>query len=745
VKDFIEFLFEKYDEKKHPRVPKGAIHAGQWMNKIRSWWQLTQDTGDEWNQSKSAQLAIQYTKVKPLLEKLAKSLVGGYESVVKKQPEEWNDLSETQQKAVKESWKVDNFSSFMENEIENWYQSGDALRQAQYEVHYNWEQNNGTDYWLDEAIDKAFEEYRQTYDKEIPYFMASIKNAVKLELYDKGDIYDLLVDFDKEHLQNPKYLIYDPKNQLELPDIKHVNPGKHLTVDMKSILYKHIKDAFKKVTENLSFNSEHPEYLKESAEEYMDQYFDDADDEYKFEKAVDYGVVKKNETPPDILDKLPNLYLPLGGKEYSTEEMADYKRTKTLSHLMFTERAAQILKERGLTDNVTDEDELRSFIRDYDKDLWKDWKDSSTSQNGFLIQLATSEELGGRFHNYKKIYKNLEDAKKDGDLDFKYIGGYEGIKALMRAKWETSQYLLDKAKVKEVSVYRSVSMDLHKTTNPSIPKPPHIKGQQVEVQRLVLKGGEVFGKLPDAVVLRNGASSTTLERSVANGWNHYNQVVVRIVAPRTAVLSLPCYGINVHHEREVVLAGTSWKAWDAWSGPAPNFNQFPIGSSIVPLPTKEQEKPMTWAEAAKKYADQEKANLLTTKVPVYIQAADLVAKLAAEGDDMETMKTKVKEFMEDAFIKIGYSKESVPTSITLNKYEEMLKKLFHDKAAANVFGIFLNIQKMVDKDAEEKEKKATPSFTVAQPNMKINIKPEWVEAAKKAQIAHDMKIGTPSK
>jgi len=47
-------------------------------------------------------------------------------------------------------------------------------------------------------------------------------------------------------------------------------------------------------------------------------------------------------------------------------------------------------------------------------------------------------------------------------------------------------------------------------------------------------------------------------------------VVVRARVPRTAVISVPAYGKNIHEEKEVVVAGTSWKAWDAWYQKAPS-------------------------------------------------------------------------------------------------------------------------------------------------------------------------------
>lgn len=72
--------------------------------------------------------------------------------------------------------------------------------------------------------------------------------------------------------------------------------------------------------------------------------------------------------------------------------------------------------------------------------------------------------------------------------------------------------------------------------------------------------------------------STTTSREVANGWNagHGTKVVLRLDVPRTAVVSFPAYGINVHSEKEVVVAGTAFRGWDAWKNNAPSYGDVPM-------------------------------------------------------------------------------------------------------------------------------------------------------------------------
>jgi hypothetical protein len=83
--------------------------------------------------------------------------------------------------------------------------------------------------------------------------------------------------------------------------------------------------------------------------------------------------------------------------------------------------------------------------------------------------------------------------------------------------------------------------------------------------------------MPTVEVVRNGAASTTTSPGVANGWGSSgNRIVLRASVPRTAAISVPAYGQNVHSEREVVVAGTAWKGWDAWAGRAPEFDKVPL-------------------------------------------------------------------------------------------------------------------------------------------------------------------------
>lgn len=130
--------------------------------------------------------------------------------------------------------------------------------------------------------------------------------------------------------------------------------------------------------------------------------------------------------------------------------------------------------------------------------------------------------------------------------------------------------------------------------------------------------GMVFTKLPEIVLQRAGAQSTTGTPSVANDWGGVGnlpddptRVVLRIEAPATSVLSVPVYGENSQEEHETVVVGTTdtWR-WDAWKDRAPVFASQPIATArkseplVIDLQAEDRGKPhwmssVDWASVLK--------------------------------------------------------------------------------------------------------------------------------------------------
>jgi hypothetical protein len=251
----------------------------------------------------------------------------------------------------------------------------------------------------------------------------------------------------------------------------------------------------------------------------------------------------------------------------------------------------QIMKRRGLDEALNaegeigkvDEEQLRINVANLDAGLWRSWKDSSTTENGKLLQVATASELGGRLR-LTHFGETREEIVARANEKFDHVGGFEGIKAYIRAKWETTQYLLDKAGIKSLDLYRGYAENRDKFDKMFACKRRVISFEEWERRHYAAHqsvrdpGYHAYRDyLPTLDVERNGAASTTTDINVANGWKSGlpGKVTLRAQVPRTAAVSIPAYGINIHTEHEVVIAGTAWKNWDAWAGDAPKLSNVP--------------------------------------------------------------------------------------------------------------------------------------------------------------------------
>jgi hypothetical protein len=223
---------------------------------------------------------------------------------------------------------------------------------------------------------------------------------------------------------------------------------------------------------------------------------------------------------------MPTSFDPLGDNEHKRRGSANYQATRLLA-LHMGVGTVQIMKERGI-------DGRASIAQKMDNEIWRDWKASSTSSNGQLMQLAIAEELDGRV-NEQQLEDGVEYIRRNPADRW---GSYEMVKAYVRGKWVT-QWLLDKANVSTVDVYRGINL-------------AHSEERFEQVEG---PSGS-FTRLPDAPIRRNGAASWTTTQSIANNWRRGSDgVVLRATVPRTAVVSVAVYGQNVHNERESVIAG----------------------------------------------------------------------------------------------------------------------------------------------------------------------------------------------
>jgi hypothetical protein len=615
----IDARHKDFDESQHPRDEQGrwtdagggggggvqeeAAPAAPAAPKLNP--EVVNVGGDEWNRASAVRLETEYQNVKDKLEEIEGNAKGKPVTAPEVEsddepggeppfvPEEWDMLSGSGQSQAEEEYKSKNLDSYIENETTYWYESGGAADEAGDKVAYEF--NKGNNQWAMDALNDNFEE------KDFPYTTSQILDAIELKWNTgyEGDLdKSLEIEFDDDKLQEPtdKPQPTDPA-QLELPGTpppEEVDWSKHLTPEMRDNIIAQLKKSIEKEIEDVSGKLDPPEYLSENADEYLGESWDQMSDKDKFEWVKsNTNIVEDestegtgdfaNEKPApetEYVDKLPETYDPLNETSGN-----DYKRTQKIARFMSVERAVQVMVERKVGPEIPGgpkfeanwQNMMANNIKRVDSRIWNMWKSSSTSNEGMLLQLAAAEELGGRLNvktgSTTGSVSIFPDALKSfANGRFEEIGGYEGVKAYLRAKWETTQYLLDAAGQDTLVLYRGIRFDREKF-------------DQLKKDRVVVQGenGLEFSKLPQLHIDRNGAASTSFNPAIANGWDGDTAVVLRAEVPRTAVLSVPAYGVNIQSEQEVVIAGTSWKAWDAWAGRAPNPEIVPMapkGSGI---------------------------------------------------------------------------------------------------------------------------------------------------------------------
>jgi hypothetical protein len=195
--------------------------------------------------------------------------------------------------------------------------------------------------------------------------------------------------------------------------------------------------------------------------------------------------------------------------------------------------------------------------------------------------------------------KPRDELIEQANRDFASIGGYEGIKAAIRAKWEVTQWALDHADMPTVQTYRGLTYH-HIPAGESgpllAPKPTGwVTGDHNGFQVQDPKGHMSTVKLNENHVATVGDNLYTIENGKlkvhspggsADDWKEFDpkdrpasqqeRIVLRADVPRTAVVSIPAYGQNIHSEHEVILGGLGWRGWDAWSDHAPTFEAVPM-------------------------------------------------------------------------------------------------------------------------------------------------------------------------
>ena len=578
--------FNDWNEDDHPRGESGAgtnagsfAPAGSGGSSIDTGYDpLGETQADPWNKDTSTRLESQYKAVKDAIEEIAQRVQGTSVGDVPDMdnaplvPEEWDQVSEGWKAEAYASWENANWQSFYDSEMESWSDSS-APDAAKSLVAYQFATGENLE-WATGTI----AEWRDETGYDGPLTNAQIGDALKVT-HESGDG-QTTIEVDG---------IFDPVSadaaQLLMPGFE---PGGQ-TLSQKEELISRLETAFNKEADwMLSHDKvEAPGYLAEQATEAMQEYWDNKDDSEKFDYVKDHTpVIEEAQAEFDAYAKggvaswqveAPKNYDPL---QTGNDPMA-YTKTQGMARALSLERAKDLLVSRGI---FASEKDALAWANTVDAKLWTSWKDSSTNGGGWLLQVATSRELGGHLNNEHNSSLTESYAAQVANEFMKGVNeredqGIKAVQALVRAKWETTQYMLEKAGIKDLWLYRGVN--LGRTSEQGAALDEQLATESTTVVRSTSTyAGTItnkYVKLPGVDLKRNGAQSATVNPVVANTWSSSNsRVVVRMQVPRTAVLSVPAYGINITAEQEVVVAGTGWTKWDAWYKVAPTTEMVPL-------------------------------------------------------------------------------------------------------------------------------------------------------------------------
>jgi hypothetical protein len=224
----------------------------------------------------------------------------------------WEELGSGAQAQIESAFMRSTAEEFLDSEINSWRENGEPLDQAKTDLANEFGSKSD---WAERAI-AGYGSKREDQGKPaLPFTDQQILDAISISYasgYEGRGALD--ITFDDTKLTEPHG--FDPA-QPTLPGIPEIKPHEHLTEEMRDGLTKTLERAFDREAESRESDIEPPDYLSESAQQYQGDYWDQLDDEGKYEWA------KRHE--PDLIEG--------GGEPIGDGELdeADADRLRTLA------------------------------------------------------------------------------------------------------------------------------------------------------------------------------------------------------------------------------------------------------------------------------------------------------------------------------------------------------------------------------------------------------------------------------
>jgi hypothetical protein len=202
-------------------------------------------------------------------------------------PGSWDDLSSDHQEDIERAWMRYTYDEFLQSEIENWRESGQALEDAKRAL----ADDNLTSKpeWAKEALVLVRESREEAGEPPIPFTDEQLINAIGIESYesrgnDGRD--DLEFYFNDEELTAPAG--YDP-TQETLPGIEPIEPHELLSEDMRDAIEKEMVAASNRKAESDAADADPPDHLSDGVQDYQSEYWSSMSDRDKYRWAERNG------------------------------------------------------------------------------------------------------------------------------------------------------------------------------------------------------------------------------------------------------------------------------------------------------------------------------------------------------------------------------------------------------------------------------------------------------------------------
>jgi hypothetical protein len=466
---------QKFDEAKHPREPGGTEEGGQFT--------ASGHTGEP---TPDPELAKQAEAGIAAVEKLLPVAVKTADySDIDEDSGDWSDVDDTTQDRVREKFidqaysnGVDVDTSGIEEDLRN------DLERDNQEV-------------LDEAVDETIRVLESKFPVAEPVLDITGSTERPFELRKTLD---------------PDTLDYGPgehengKVALDLEALRFKTGEKLTPAEQEIVMHewnRHYKIAFQQKLDDKFQSDEFYERQNELESEAVNNEWSNLSDKERFQLMRDYGITPSR----DLSTGEPDQWVT--GVETGTHTDEDYARTHAIALRLAEMRTEEIRKERGLTEpgekpkyevveatnstpehpNFIAKDAAGRVIASSNTrelaeqnanewaqeaseraasvtsekligDVWHAWKQKSSEGLGLSLQLAAARELGGHHRMTPEEVSQAEQIAHD-------YGGMANLQAYVRAQWEVTQMVMNKAGQEKVEVYRGLMLpgDAVKTTS----------------------------------------------------------------------------------------------------------------------------------------------------------------------------------------------------------------------------------------------------------------------------------------